>query len=159
MNVDTPVQLGEKIQYLHEKIDLVYQQAQHAPEAPLKMDFIEFVDSSISRIYRLTNPDQSTPPGSPQRQRYNSQPEEERIASEKKTLDHRLRQLTQQEQSLEIERLRLEVEDHRLQKERVHQQYQQQERELKQYVFDLEKKVRHLERETERLVNMNGAQA
>ena len=37
--LETPVQLSEKVSYLHEKIDIVYQQVQRSSESPSRIDF------------------------------------------------------------------------------------------------------------------------
>lgn len=53
MNQTKPVQLPEKVEFLHEKIDFMHQQVKQSGQFELKMRFIEFVDCSIEKICAL----------------------------------------------------------------------------------------------------------
>lgn len=50
---DQPVTLIEKIEYLTDKINQTHRQVKQTEFFELKMRFIEFIDTSIERIYAL----------------------------------------------------------------------------------------------------------
>lgn len=54
-NHDKPVDLREKIEYLHEKIDHLQEQINKSGLFELKMKFIDFIDNTIERLYALEN--------------------------------------------------------------------------------------------------------
>lgn len=54
-NQDKPVDLREKIEYLHEKIDHLQGQINKSGLFELKMKFIDFIDNTIERLYALEN--------------------------------------------------------------------------------------------------------
>lgn len=54
-NADRPVELSEKIAYLHDKIDFVNSQVKQTGLFELKMKFIDYIDTCIERIYNLDN--------------------------------------------------------------------------------------------------------
>jgi 2,3-bisphosphoglycerate-independent phosphoglycerate mutase len=53
MNSDKPVDLNEKLDYLHQKIDEVNCQLRTSGNFELKMKFIDYVDNCIEQIYNL----------------------------------------------------------------------------------------------------------
>lgn len=48
-----PVDLVEKVEYLHEKIDYLHAQVKQHGKFELKMKFIEYIDNCIEKIYTL----------------------------------------------------------------------------------------------------------
>lgn len=89
-NSNKPVDLAEKIDYLHEKIDHVHAQVKRNGAFELRMKFIEYIDTSIENIYNLANNKHSSEKIPKKYEEYYSaeqnSKEKERIENEKQAL-------------------------------------------------------------------------